>query len=136
MAMDRAQLWGRRALSGSLVVLAALGFRSVANGDGGGLLASVNGTGSSSCVVSELTVGYDVDYVVALGGYGVSGAIITGPAACVGKTIEVTFTGADGSPLGAAKGPLTHASSTLLVDPADAAVDASQVSGVAVVLLS
>jgi len=136
VAMDRTQLWSRRLLSGSFVVLAALGFRSVADGSGGGLLAAVNGTGPTSCLVGELSVEYDVDYVVALGGYGISGAIITGPATCVGKTIQVTFTSADGSPLGATTGALARSSSTLLLDPSHAPVDASQVSGIAVVLLS
>jgi len=133
--MDRTQIWGRRFLSGGFVALAALGFRSVAIGEGGGLLAAMSGPGATSCLVGEFAVGYVVDYVGEIGGYGVTGAELTGMGpACVGRTVRISFTAEDGSLLAQASA-LIAAPKTAVVLAQPAAIDAARVAGVSVAVL-
>ena len=135
MAMDRTQLWGRRLLSIAFVALAALGFRGVAAGEGGGLLVALNGAATTGCLVGEFRMGYVVDYVADFRGYGVTGAELTGMGAgCEGRTVLVTFTSDDGSLLAKASA-LVAAPRTAVVLADPAAIDASRVAGVSVAVL-
>ncbi|RYV51247.1 hypothetical protein [Pengzhenrongella frigida] len=133
--MDRTQIWGRRLLSSAFVALAALGFRSVAAGEGGGLLVGLNGSSTTGCLVGEFTVGYVVDYVTDLDGYGVTGAELTGMGAeCEGRTVQVSFTADDGALLAKASALIsTPRTAVVLAEPA--AIDASQVAGVSVAVV-
>jgi hypothetical protein len=108
-----------------------------------GLAASLNlssdglGAGTTSvaaCQSGTLTATYSSSYSAATPGYAVGSVTVTGLAAtCYSKAYRVTLYGSGGTSLGEATGT-TPASGTSFSATFSPAVDASQVTGVAVIL--
>jgi hypothetical protein len=132
VAMDRTQLWGRRLLSGGFVALAVLGVRAA--GDPGALLTPAPPAGRApGCQVRDLAVTYALAHDDAAHGCAVSGAQLSGPPACAGATVSVTFTGAAGDVLGRATGTYDPAAPVLTLD-SGATIAADDITDLAVVL--
>lgn len=131
MAMDRRVFVARRLVAVALVALATLGVREALAQSGDSLLQGASRAGGCAA----LSVGYVVDYVPALRGYGVTGAELTGmEPECEGRTVRVTFTSDDGSLLARATARIAAPrTAVVLADPA--AIDASRVAGVSVAVL-
>jgi hypothetical protein len=90
---------------------------------------------TGTCVVAEITVGYAVDYVPALGGYGVSAATLSGvPDGCVGREIALTLHDDADQALAETRAAVTGATTT--VDLTPGAVSAAEVTGVSVALVT
>lgn len=131
MAKDRRARLARRIVAVGLVGVAVLGGREAfARSDDGLRQGATRATGCA-----DLSVGYVVDYVPALRGYGVTGAELTGMGAgCEGRTVLVTFTADDGSLLAQTRA-LLASPRTAVVLAEQAALDASRVAGVSVAVL-
>jgi len=132
VAMDRMAFRARRLVAVALIGLASLGLREAFADSAEGLALGANDP-AGGC--TALSVDYTVDYVPALSAYGVTGAEITGMGpACEGRTVHVTFTAADGSPLARASARVVAPrTSVVLTDPV--AIDAARVGGVSVAVL-
>ena len=131
MAMDRRLDRARRIVAVALVGVAVVGVRTAYASGGvgvGALSAPADECGS-------LDVEWSVDYVPALGGYGVTGADVTGMAdACAGRTLRLTFTGSDGAALAQASVQVDGPRARVALAEGGA-VDAARVGGVSVVVL-
>jgi hypothetical protein len=133
VAMDRRLDRARRIVAVALVGVAALGVRTAYASGGPGIGAGALSAPADEC--GSLDVEWSVDYVPALGGYGVTGADVTGMAdACAGRTLRLTFTGSDGAALAQASAPVTGPRARVAL-AAGAEVDAARVTGVSVVVL-
>jgi len=90
---------------------------------------------SGSCVVSTISVGYDVAYDAALGGYGVTRASLSGvPDGCAGREVEVTLHGVGDAALAEGRAPVTTPSTVVALD--GGAVPVEQLSGVSLALVT
>ncbi len=90
---------------------------------------------AGACVVDRITVGYDVDYLAAVGGYGVTRASLSDvPDGCAGREVAVTLHGADDAALAQARTAVTAPTTT--VDLADAAVPVADLAGVSLALVT
>ncbi len=128
----------RKVTSVALVALAVLGVRT-ASAAGLGISPQQVAVGSSTaeqCNSSQVKVDYDVAYVAALNGYGITAAQLSGlDAQCEGYDVIVSLSGPGG---------VTLAEMTAAVDgtamrvevPAGSPVSAEQLAGVSVVLKS
>jgi hypothetical protein len=93
------------------------------------------GPAAGGCAVSRIGVGYDVGYVAALGGYGVTGAALSDvPAGCAGREVAVTLHGPGGEPFGEARAPVTPPTTT--VELGAGAVPVAELSGVSLALVA
>lgn len=123
----------RRAAALALACLGGAGLALV--GERGIAADTPPGAAAGACVVSRIGVGYDVDYVAALGGYGVTAASLTDvPPGCEGRELALTLRGAHDQPLAEARAPLT--SPTASVPIPGPAVAAAEVSGTSVALVT
>lgn len=132
MAMDRMAFRARRLVAVALVGLSALGVREAFARSGEDLLL---GSDAPAGGCDALTVDYTVDYVPSLRAYGITGAVVTGMGpTCEGRTVRLTFTADDGSPLARASARVVAPrTSVALTHPA--AIDAALVGGVSVAVL-
>jgi hypothetical protein len=90
---------------------------------------------AGACVVSRIEVGYDIDYVAALGGYGVTGAALSDvPAGCAGREVAVTLHGSDDEALAEARATVTAPTTTIAMPAAQVPVEA--LSGVSLALVT
>lgn len=90
---------------------------------------------AGACVVSRISVGYDVDYVAAIGGYGVTRAALSDvPAGCAGREVSVTLHGADDEALAEASTAVT--APTTSVELPGARVPVEALSGVSLALVT
>jgi hypothetical protein len=90
---------------------------------------------AGSCVVSAIAVDYAVDYVPAIGGYGVTAASLSGvPEGCEGREIALTLH--DGADQALAEARTAVTSPTTTVDLTAGAVSAAEVTGVSVALVT
>lgn len=88
-----------------------------------------------ACVVSRISVGYDVDYDAALGGYAVTRASLSGvPDGCEGREVALTLRGSGDQALAEARAPVTLPSTVVALDGAP--VPAEQVAGVSLALVT
>lgn len=90
---------------------------------------------SGTCVVSAISVGYDVAYDAALGGYAVTRASLSGvPDGCAGREVEVTLHGAQDEALAEGRAPVTTPSTVVALD--GGAVPVEELSGVSLALVT
>ncbi|MBD3778519.1 MAG: hypothetical protein IE923_04540 [Micrococcales bacterium] len=88
-----------------------------------------------ACVVSRISVGYDVDYDAALGGYAVTRASLSGvPDGCAGREVALTLRGTGDRALAEARTPVTAPSTVVALD--GAVVPAEDVAGVSLALVT
>jgi hypothetical protein len=131
VAMDRRVFLARRLVAVSLIGLSTFGVREAFARTGDALTLGASGTGGCQA----LSVAYQVDYVPERRTYVVTGADVTGLGpGCAGRTVQVTFSAADGSPLATADARIA-ASSAAVVLTGDEAVEAASVAGVSVAVL-
>ncbi|MGV8967117.1 MAG: hypothetical protein ACOH2F_12645 [Cellulomonas sp.] len=131
MAMDRKEFLARRLVAVSLIGLSTFGVREALTRSGDALTQGAGGAGGCQA----LSVAYQVDYVPEQRSYLVTGAEVTGLGpGCAGRTVQVTFSAADGSPLATADARIA-ASSAAVVLAGDEAVEAAKVAGVSVAVL-
>ena len=125
----------RRAASVALVALALVGVRAAAAAGGDlGEEILVAGTQTERCSSSDVHIDYDVAYVAALQGYGVSAARLSGlDAACQGHDVVVTLSGPGGVALAEVTAVVAGSQMTVAV-PAVSPVPAEQLTGVSVAL--
>ena len=126
----------RKAASVALVAVAMIGVRaaSAAGADLGGDQILIGSDSAAACSSSQVQIDYDVTYVAALQGYGVSAARLSGlDERCQGYDVVVTLSGPGGAPL--AEMTAVVASSDMdVVVPAETPVGADELTGVSVVL--
>ncbi|VTR78412.1 hypothetical protein [Cellulomonas hominis] len=90
---------------------------------------------AGACVVSRISVDYDVDYVAALGGYGVTRASLADvPEGCAGREVAVTLHGPDDEALAEARTPVTAPRTSVTLDGAGVAVE--DLAGVSLALVT
>lgn len=90
---------------------------------------------AGACVVSRITVDYDVDYVAALAGYGVVAASLSDvPDGCAGREVAVTLHGSDDEALAQARTPVVAPRTTVPLDGAEVAV--ADLAGVSLALVT
>lgn len=88
-----------------------------------------------ACVVSRISVDYDVAYDAGLGGYAVTRASLSGvPDDCAGREVALTLRGGDDRALAEARTPVTSPSTVVALDGAP--VPADQVAGVSLALVT
>jgi hypothetical protein len=90
---------------------------------------------AGACVVSRISVDYDVDYVPGLGGYGVIATSLSDvPDDCAGREVAVTLHGTDDAALAESRAPVTSPTTTVRVegDP----VPVEQLGGVSLALVT
>jgi hypothetical protein len=124
---------GRRAVAGTLALLGCAGLAvSMARAMTWDVAEPAS---SGSCVVSEIRVDYDVDYVPSIGGYGVTAAELTDvPTGCEGREIALTLHDADDAALAEARAAVTTPTTTLAFTTG--VVAAEDVTGVSVALVT
>lgn len=90
---------------------------------------------AGACVVSRISVDYDVDYVPGLGGYGVVATSLSDvPDDCAGREVAVTLHGADDAALSEARAPVTAPTTTVRVPGEPVPVE--QLGGVSLALVT
>lgn len=90
---------------------------------------------AGACVVSRITVDYEVDYVAALAGYGVVAASLSDvPDGCAGREVAVTLHGPDDEALAQARTPVVVPLTT--VPLAGSPVAVTDLSGVSLALVT
>jgi hypothetical protein len=90
---------------------------------------------AGACVVSRITVDYDVDYVAGLGGYGVVATSLSDvPDGCAGREVAVTLHGPDDEALAQARTPVVVPET--LVPMTGAPVAVTDLSGVSLALVT
>lgn len=90
---------------------------------------------AGACVVSRITVDYDVDYVAALGGYGVVATSLSDvPDGCAGREVAVTLHGPDDEALAQARTPVVTPLTTVPMSGSPVAV--TDLSGVSLALVT
>ncbi|HEY0215800.1 MAG TPA: hypothetical protein VGC57_05360 [Cellulomonas sp.] len=90
---------------------------------------------AGSCVVSEISVGYDVDYDAVLGGYGITAASLSDvPVGCEGRELALTLRGSADQALAEARTAVSAPTTTVGFAPG--LVAASDVTGVSVALVT
>jgi hypothetical protein len=127
----------RKAASVALVAVALVGVRtaSAAGADLGGQQILVGNAGAEQCSSSRVDIAYDVDYVAALGGYGVSAARLSGlDERCQGYDAVVTLNGPGGVALAELTSAVDGSDLTVAV-PAGTPVSAEELTGVSLVLV-
>lgn len=126
----------RRATAVALVAmaLAAVPTASALGAGTSGDVLLVGSSGESACASSTVDVEYDVAYDVALGGFGVSAARLSGlDQRCTGYDAIVSLRGPGGAPL-AEMTAQVDATQMRVAVPAGTPVPAEQLTGVSVVL--
>jgi len=89
---------------------------------------------AGACVVSRISVDYDVDYVPGLGGYGVIATSLSDvPDDCAGREVAVTLHGADDAALAETRAPVTAPTTTVRVGEP---VPVEQLGGVSLALVT
>ncbi|MDT0167019.1 hypothetical protein Q9R32_15815 [Actinotalea sp. AC32] len=126
----------RRAASVALVALALVGVRAAAAAGGGiGDELLVASTTTELCSSSDVRIDYDVTYVAALQGYGVSAARLSGlDERCQGYDAIVSLSGPGGALLAEGSAVVDGTEVTVVV-PAETPVAADDLTGVSVVLV-
>ncbi|MBW0256040.1 hypothetical protein [Cellulomonas sp. PS-H5] len=90
---------------------------------------------AGACVVSRISVDYDVDYVPGLGGYGVVATSLSDvPDDCAGREVAVTLHGADDAALAESRAPVTAPTTTVRVPGEPVPVE--QLGGVSLALVT
>lgn len=90
---------------------------------------------AGACVVSAIAVDYEVDYVAALGGYGVVATSLSDvPDGCAGREVAVTLHGPDDEPLSQASAPVVVPRTS--VPTVGAPVAVADLSGVSLALVT
>jgi hypothetical protein len=90
---------------------------------------------AGACVVSRIAVDYDVDYVAALGGYGVVATSLSDvPEGCAGREVAVTLHGLDDEALAQARTPVVSPLTTVPLTGAPVAV--ADLAGVSLALVT
>jgi hypothetical protein len=90
---------------------------------------------AGACVVSRITVDYDVDYVAGLGGYGVVATSLSDvPDGCAGREVAVTLHGPDDEALAQARTPVVVPETRVPMTGAPVAV--TDLSGVSLALVT
>ncbi|NCT92529.1 hypothetical protein GXB85_16455 [Cellulomonas sp. APG4] len=127
----------RKAASIALVAVALIGVRaaSAAGVDlAGDQILVGEDAAAAACSSAQVQIDYDVAYVAALQGYGVSAARLSGlDERCQGYDVVVTLSGPGGAPL-AEMTSVVAASEMDVVVPAETPVGADELTGVSVVL--
>ena len=126
----------RKAASVALVALALVGLRtaSAAGAELGGAEVLIGDAQAEQCSSSAVEVSYDVAYVAAVQGYGVSEARLAGlDERCEGYDVVVTLSGPGGAPL-AQLTAVVDGEEMVVAVPAGTPVSAEQLTGVSVVL--
>lgn len=124
----------RRAASVALVALALVGVRVAAAHGGLGDEVLVASTTTQLCSSSDVHIDYDVAYVAALQGYGVSAARLSGlDERCQGYDAVVSLSGPGGALLAEASAVVDGTDMTVVV-PAETPVAADELTGVSLVL--
>lgn len=125
-----------------LAVLAAFIVFAAVEGFAASLGSSSGGFGANSKVISSCGTGlsfvYTTAFSTAISGYAVKGIDLSDiPAGCLGKSLSVTFynssTNASGSPVRATL-PASGTTQSISIDPNTNTIDATKISGVAVVV--
>jgi len=121
------------------IVLASLVFSSAyasAATFGSSTKPFVAGNAPTASCAPSLSVSFTVAYDATLTGYRVSGVHVGPLGACAGKTIEITLTGAAGTPLRQLSYTVksSDAAAGRMTVPVGGSVNASSVSGVSVAL--
>lgn len=89
---------------------------------------------AGDCVVDAISIGYDVDYDQALGGYAVTTAHLSGvPEGCAGRELALTLRDTADRALVESRTPVTAPRTTVALT---GDVPAEQVAGVSVALVS
>jgi len=71
---------------------------------------------AGACVVSRIAVDYDISYVPALGGYGITATSLSDvPDDCAGREVAVTLHAADDGPLAESRAPVSAPTTTVPV---------------------
>ena len=126
----------RKVASVALVALAVLGVRT-ASAAGMGISAEQIVIGSSTaeqCSSSQVKVDYDVAYVAAMHGYGITAAQLSGlDVQCQGYDVIVSLSGPGGVTLAEMTAAVNGGEMRVEV-PAGSPVSAEQLAGVSVVL--
>lgn len=123
----------RRAVGATLALLGAVGL--AVSSARALTIDAAEPTAAGTCAVTEITVGYAVDYVPAIGGYGVSAATLTGvPEGCAGREIALTLH--DGADQALAETRTAVTAPTTTVDLTAGTVSAAEVTGVSVALVT
>ncbi|HEY0186801.1 MAG TPA: hypothetical protein VGC67_04880 [Cellulomonas sp.] len=124
---------GRRTAAAALALLGCVGLMvSVARAASWEVAEP---SASGSCVVGAIRVDYDVDYVAAIGGYGVTAALLSDvPAACEGREVELTLRDDQDRAIAETSGDVTSPTTTLGF--ASGAAAAADVAGVSVALVT
>ena len=88
-----------------------------------------------ACVVSRISVGYDVDYDATIGGYAVTRASLSGvPDGCADREVALTLRGTGDLALVEARARVTPPSTVVALDGAP--VPAEDVAGVSLALVT
>ena len=126
----------------ALAALAASAAFTCVNAFAASLGATANGLGADSKVVAScgagMTFGYTTTFYQGIAGYAVDGIDLSNiPAACLGKTLSVTFYDGGSAPLGsavAASLPAAGTSDVISVAPGSNTIGAGGISGVSIVV--